>query len=181
MLGTFSEAISSEKGLRLYSDASRSISLVYGGAWVDTGSSNVNQPLVVPPSSGSVVLPYLPDQLLLKSGYFSLRSCYFRVFYSNRDENTSEYIKLTVEVYVGTKSVVDFYVFRSVSICFKGEGVEVFVPDIQEMFDNLHYCKYRDCMHIKEDGCKVKELVSSGNIFNSRYDNYKSFIESKKG
>lgn len=134
MLGTFSEAISSEKSLRLYSDASSSISLVYGGAWVDTGSSNVFQPLIVPPNSSAVTLPYMPDQLLLKSGYFSLRSCYFRVFYLNREESTSEYIKMTVEVYVGTRSVVDFYLFRSVSICFKGEGAEVFVPDIHEMF-----------------------------------------------
>lgn len=26
-----------------------------------------------------------------------------------------------------------------------------------EMYENLSECKYRDCMHIKEDGCAVKE------------------------
>ena len=50
---------------------------------------------------------------------------------------------------------------------------------MREMFDNLEYCKYRDCMHLKEDGCKVKELVKSGAILESRYENYKKFIERK--
>ena len=48
---------------------------------------------------------------------------------------------------------------------------------MQEMFDNLEYCKYRDCMHIKEDGCKVKEKVNNKEILLSRYENYKNFIE----
>ena len=49
--------------------------------------------------------------------------------------------------------------------------------NMKEIFDNTHYCKYRDCMHIKEDNCKVKELVSAGQILPSRYNNYKQFIE----
>ena len=52
--------------------------------------------------------------------------------------------------------------------------------NMKEMFDNLGNCKYRDCMHIKEDGCVVKDLVSSGDIIASRYDNYKYFIDNKK-
>ena len=40
-------------------------------------------------------------------------------------------------------------------------------------------CKYRDCMHIKEDGCAVKKKVENGEILQSRYNNYKSFIERK--
>lgn len=50
--------------------------------------------------------------------------------------------------------------------------------NMKEMFDNLHYCKYRDCMHIKEDDCHVKQLVETNEILQSRYNNYKSFIES---
>ena len=52
--------------------------------------------------------------------------------------------------------------------------------NMKEMFEYLDECKYRDCMHIKEDGCKVKEMVFSGNIIISRYNNYKYFIENKK-
>lgn len=51
--------------------------------------------------------------------------------------------------------------------------------NMKDMFDNLDKCKYRDCMHIKEDDCEVKKLVSEGKILLSRYDNYKSFIGGK--
>ena len=50
--------------------------------------------------------------------------------------------------------------------------------NMKEMFDNLHECKYRDCMHIKEDGCKVKQMLAEGTILKSRYNNYKLFISS---
>ena len=50
--------------------------------------------------------------------------------------------------------------------------------NMKEMFDNLHECKYRDCMHIKEYGCKVKQLLAEGTILKSRYNNYKLFISS---
>ncbi len=46
-----------------------------------------------------------------------------------------------------------------------------------EMFDNLHNCKYSDCMHIKEDGCAVINLVKNNDILLSRYENYKHFLE----
>ena len=51
--------------------------------------------------------------------------------------------------------------------------------NMKEMFDNLHYCKYSDCMHIKEDGCYVKKLVENNQILLSRYNNYKTFINNK--
>ena len=51
--------------------------------------------------------------------------------------------------------------------------------NMKEMFDNLHYCKYSDCMHIKEDGCYIKELVENNQILLSRYNNYKTFINNK--
>lgn len=51
--------------------------------------------------------------------------------------------------------------------------------NMKEMFDNLDKCKYRDCMHIKEDDCYVKALVEDNKILASRYNNYKSFIGGK--
>ncbi len=39
-------------------------------------------------------------------------------------------------------------------------------------------CKYRDCFHIHEDGCAVKEQVGK-TIRRSRYENYQNFIEKK--
>ncbi len=52
--------------------------------------------------------------------------------------------------------------------------------NMKEMFENLHYCKYRDCLHIKEDNCRVKEMVQTKEILTSRYENYKNFIENLK-
>lgn len=37
-------------------------------------------------------------------------------------------------------------------------------------------CKYRDCMHDKEDCCEIKKQVMQGNICQSRYENYLNFI-----
>ena len=49
--------------------------------------------------------------------------------------------------------------------------------NMKEMFDNLESCKYRDCMHFKEDGCFVKKLVEEDVIMSSRYVNYLSFLK----
>lgn len=38
-------------------------------------------------------------------------------------------------------------------------------------------CKYRDCMHLKEDECNVK---NNPNILKSRYENYNNFINERK-
>ena len=37
-------------------------------------------------------------------------------------------------------------------------------------------CKYRDCMHDKEDNCIIKEKVDEGFLLKSRYENYLKFI-----
>ena len=51
--------------------------------------------------------------------------------------------------------------------------------NMKEMFDNLEYCKYSDCMHINEEGCHVIELVKNKEILESRYNNYISFINGR--
>lgn len=48
-----------------------------------------------------------------------------------------------------------------------------------DMFEALEDCKYRDCMHIKEDGCSVRERIKRDKILKERYDNYISFINRK--
>lgn len=40
-------------------------------------------------------------------------------------------------------------------------------------------CKYRDCMHDKEDECAIKEELKNSNILRSRYENYIHFIEKR--
>ena len=41
---------------------------------------------------------------------------------------------------------------------------------------NSDGCKFKDCMHDKENSCEVKNRVISGDILTSRYENYLSFI-----
>lgn len=38
-------------------------------------------------------------------------------------------------------------------------------------------CKFKDCQHEKEQGCKIIEEKNKGNILESRYDNYIRFIK----
>lgn len=47
-----------------------------------------------------------------------------------------------------------------------------------EFYENQDKCKYQDCLHIKEDGCYIKQLVQENKIRETRYENYKKFIES---
>ena len=41
-------------------------------------------------------------------------------------------------------------------------------------------CPFKDCFHIKEQKCMVKDAVSSNNIMKSRYTNYLSFVQEGK-
>lgn len=52
--------------------------------------------------------------------------------------------------------------------------------NMKEMFDNLDKCKYKDCLHNKEDNCQIIKLVNEGKILKSRYKNYISFISEGK-
>ena len=63
-------------------------------------------------------------------------------------------------------SKIDFFDMKDIDIR----------DNMKEMFDNLEFCKYADCMHIKEDGCQVIELVKNKQILESRYNNYRNFI-----
>lgn len=65
------------------------------------------------------------------------------------------------------------------SVDFLGMTKEDIRNNMKEMFDNLDNCKYRDCMHIKEDDCSIKKMLQKGKILPSRYDNYKKFIGGK--
>lgn len=44
--------------------------------------------------------------------------------------------------------------------------------DFFKEFTLLRSCKFNNCLHLEEPGCKVKDRVSKGYISKSRYDNY---------
>lgn len=41
-------------------------------------------------------------------------------------------------------------------------------------------CKYKGCMHIKEDGCKVIEKLNKNKIYDERYKNYLKIVSEVK-
>lgn len=115
----------------------------------------------------SSLLNMLDDKLNLKTDEISMAL--------NRGKHTTRHTELyeLMDGYVVDTpgfSQVDFHEMSKMDIR----------DNMKEMFDNVENCKYRDCMHIKEDGCYVKELVNRGDILTSRYDNYKYFVEKEK-
>ena len=115
----------------------------------------------------SSLLNFLDSGLNLKTDEISLAL--------NRGKHTTRHTEL-YELLGGY--IVDTPGFSSID--FRGMERSDIRDNMKEMFDNLHECKYRDCMHVKEDGCKVIELVEDKTILESRYINYKNFIDSIK-
>ena len=37
-------------------------------------------------------------------------------------------------------------------------------------------CEFKDCKHMNEKNCMVKDYVNAGKILKSRYDNYRKFV-----
>lgn len=56
--------------------------------------------------------------------------------------------------------------------------------DIRDNFKDFNLyrdmCKYKDCLHDREDKCIIKEKVDNKEILKSRYENYIKFIHSDK-
>lgn len=62
------------------------------------------------------------------------------------------------------------------SVDFEGMTSSDIRDQVLEFEKYKEECKYKDCMHDKEDSCKVKELVENHTILPSRYQNYLKFI-----
>ncbi|NKZ28350.1 ribosome small subunit-dependent GTPase A [Vagococcus lutrae] len=63
------------------------------------------------------------------------------------------------------------------SIDFKEiEAVEL-SQQFVEMRAASDYCQFRGCLHVAEPKCEVKQLVETGDIATSRYENYLQFLK----
>nr|WP_153381491.1 ribosome small subunit-dependent GTPase A [Companilactobacillus mishanensis] len=60
------------------------------------------------------------------------------------------------------------------------ELIEIDKGELPNLFPEFNKfsadCQFRGCQHVNEPGCKVKEMVESGTIMRSRYDNYLYFL-----
>jgi ribosome biogenesis GTPase len=58
---------------------------------------------------------------------------------------------------------------------------ETEVTTVRELFPEMRepgrLCRYRDCLHINEPDCEVKEALARGEIHRSRYNSYLMMIE----
>ncbi|MDO4975246.1 MAG: ribosome small subunit-dependent GTPase A, partial [Alphaproteobacteria bacterium] len=89
----------------------------------------------------------------------------------NRGKHTTRHTAL---LEVGEGLVADTPGFSSLSF---GEMTNDLIRDNFTEFNKYRYgCKYKDCMHNKEDECEIKNKVNEKIILKSRYDNYINFI-----
>lgn len=89
-----------------------------------------------------------------------------------RGKHTTRYTQL---LNINNGLVADTPGFSSAE--FYGMTKEDIRDNFIEFNEPREFCKYKDCMHIKEDDCYIKELVSKGVILESRYENYENFVK----
>ena len=91
-----------------------------------------------------------------------------------RGKHTTRHVELH-ELYGGL--VADTPGFSSLDFYdMKKEDIRDNFIEFNEHKEN---CKYRDCMHFKEDDCAIKQKLQEGTILKSRYENYINFIEKR--
>lgn len=62
---------------------------------------------------------------------------------------------------------------------FKDMSKEDIRDNFIEFNEYKEDCEYKDCMHINERTCAIKENIENHNILKSRYDNYLKFVEKR--
>ena len=115
----------------------------------------------------SSLLNKLNSTLNLKTGEISLAL--------GRGRHTTRHVEL-IELFGGF--VADTPGFSSLD--FIGMTKNDIKDNFIEFYKVQDKCKYQDCLHLKDDGCFIKELVDGGIIRRTRYENYKKFIEASE-
>ena len=71
--------------------------------------------------------------------------------------------------------VVDTPGFSSLKIDYLNkDNLYLYFKEIRKYSDD---CKFNDCKHDKEPGCKVKEALKNNEISKERYENYLKFLK----
>lgn len=110
----------------------------------------------------STLLNKLFNDLNLKTGDISLAL--------GRGRHTTRHVEIIVKDNI---KVIDTPGFSALSFnTYTKENVRDAFIEFKK-----YPCPFKDCMHIKENECNVIKKVKNGNILNSRYENYKLFIE----
>lgn len=108
----------------------------------------------------SSLLNRIDASLLLKTGEVSLSL--------GRGKHTTRLVEL-LEVNQGL--IADTPGFSSLEIKIPKNDIKKYYPEFEVR------CKYKSCNHVKEEGCKIIELVNKNKIPKWRYENYLKFLE----
>ena len=125
---------------------------------VITGQSGVGK---------STLLNKLDETLSLKTNEIS--------YALGRGKHTTRHVELI--------SLFDGYVADTPgfsSLTFIGMNKEDIRDNMIEFNNYKDKCRYKDCMHLKEDECEIKRMVDEGTILKSRYENYEKFVNEIK-
>ena len=113
----------------------------------------------------STLLNKIFQDLNLKTGEISIAL--------GRGKHTTRHVEIIVKDDI---KVIDTPGFSALSFLeFSKEDVRDAFLEFQD-----YPCLFKDCMHIKESECNIIKEVKRGNILNSRYENYKCFIDEFK-
>jgi len=85
----------------------------------------------------------------------------------NRGKHTTRFTCLYP---IGDGWVADTPGFSSLD--WQNLDIKVFADSIKEWQEYIGKCKYRNCIHENEPGCKIKESVKQGSLWISRYEHY---------
>ena len=108
----------------------------------------------------SSLLNRIDASLSLKTGEVSLSL--------GRGKHTTRLVEL-LEVNQGL--IADTPGFSSLEIKIPKNDIKKYYPEFEVR------CKYKSCNHVKEEGCKIIELVNKNKIPKWRYENYLKFLE----
>ena len=125
---------------------------------VITGQSGVGK---------STLLNMLDSTLSLKTNEIS--------YALGRGKHTTRHVEL-INLFDGY--VADTPGFSSLT--FIGMKKEDIRDNMIEFNNYKDKCRYKDCMHLKEDECEIKRMVQNGTILKSRYENYEKFVNEIK-
>ncbi len=114
-------------------------------------------------SGKSSLLNKIDASLKLKTGEVSLSL--------GRGKHTTRLVEL-LEVNDGL--IADTPGFSSLEINMNKKDIKDYYPDFKWK------CKYRSCLHVKEDGCKIITMVEKNKIPSWRYENDLKFMEECK-
>lgn len=93
--------------------------------------------------------------------------------YSGKGQHTTTFAEMFPLMDGG--SIIDTPGIKSLS--FSNMNEEEVAHNFREFFRASPECKFTNCRHINEPGCKIKQLVETGEISPIRYQNYLQIVQ----